>query len=167
MTTRRSIRALAATALAVAAAACALSAAGPTATASASNYNHRSDYLRFPAPVNYTKCTRRYITLNGKYEWSLYYQHWAHPDAPEEVYRDPLHLRGRYRWLDCLHYHRSSPGTIPFYRHRSWIRNELTGGEIEYKQDLWVWGIPDLAGDGSYDWGSRLYHIRPRASGAS
>jgi hypothetical protein len=164
MTTRLSIRAVAATALAVTAAACALSAAGPTATASADNWNHRSDYLSFPAPVNYTKCTRRYITLNGRYWWTLYYKHWAHPDVWEESYRDPpVYLYGRYRWLDCLHYHRSSPGTIPFYRHRSWLRNERTGGEIEYKQDFWYWGIEDTAGDGLYDWGSYLDHIRPRA----
>jgi hypothetical protein len=71
-------------------------------------------------------------------------------------------LHGRYRWLDCLHYHRLSSGTIPFYRHRSWIRNERTGGEIVFKQDLWYWGIEGIAGDGSYDWGSTLFHIRPR-----
>ena len=52
MTTRRSIRAVAATTFAVTAAACALSVAGPTATASAETWNHRSDYLRFHAPVN-------------------------------------------------------------------------------------------------------------------
>jgi hypothetical protein len=167
MTTRRSIRAAAATTLAATAAACALSAAGPTATASASNWNHRSDYLRFPAPVNYTRCTSRHIRLNGRYWWTLYYQHWAHPEAPEEVDR-PVYLRGRYRWLDCLHHHRSSSGTIPYYRHRSWIRNERTGGEVLMKQDLWYWGIEGIAGDGSYDWGSRLFHRRPRAAkGAS
>lgn len=157
MTTRRSIRAFAATALAVTAAACALSAAGPTATASAETWNHRSDYLRFPAPVNYKRCTTRHLRLNGNYWWELYYRHWAHPDAPEVVYRH-VYLNGRYRWLDCLHYHRSSPGTIPYYLHRSWIRNERTGGEVTYHQDLGVYGIEGISGDGSYDWGSTLRH---------
>jgi hypothetical protein len=162
MTTRRSIRAIATTAFAATAAACALSAAGASAPASAESWNHRSDYLRFPAPVNYTKCKRRYIRVDGgRYWWTLYYRHWAHLDAPEEVDRR-IFLKGRYRWLDCLHYHRSSPGTIPFYRHRSWIRNERTGGEIVYRQDLWYWGIDGISGDGSYDWGSRLYHYVPR-----
>jgi hypothetical protein len=162
MTARRSIRAAAATALAATAAACALVAAGPTGIASASNWNHRSDYLRFPAPVNYTRCTQRHIRLNGRYWWTLYYKHWAHPEAPEELDRPlPVQLHGRYRWLDCLHYHRLSSGTIPCYRHRSWIRNERTGGEMVFKQDLWYWGIEGIAGDGSYDWGSTLFHITP------
>lgn len=54
-------------AIAAIAVACALS-VGPTATASASNWNHRSDYLKFPAPVNYTRCTQRHISLNGGVE---------------------------------------------------------------------------------------------------
>ena len=61
------------TAIAAIAVACALS-VGPTATASASNWNHRSDYLMFPAPVNYTRCTQRHISPNARYWWTLYYE---------------------------------------------------------------------------------------------
>jgi hypothetical protein len=157
MSTRRSLKTIAATALAVTAAACALSAAGPTATASADNWNHRSDYLRFPSPVNYTRCTSRRIRLDGNYRWTVFYQHWAHPD--DQRYRDRyLQLHGVYRWLDCLHYYRSSPGTISYYKHRSWIRNEATGGEALWQQDVYEYGVDHL-GDGSYDWGSLLHHL--------
>jgi hypothetical protein len=174
MTKKRSIRVAAVTALAAMAVACALS-VGPTATASASNWNHRSDYLKFPALVNYTRCTQRHISLNGRYWWTLYYMHWAHPDAPEELDRPlPIQLHGRYRWLDCLHYHRLSSGTIPFYRHRSWIRNERTGGEVLFTQDLGIWGIEGIAGPACTTGAARSstsgpapgYKCRPRDVGA-
>lgn len=148
-------RAIAAAALALTAVACALSAAGPTAPGSTEAWNHRSDYLRFPAPKDYTRCTSRRPRLSGNYRWGLYHQHWAHPDATEVVYRH-INLRGVYRLIDCLHYHRSSPGAIPYYRHRSWLRNERTGGEALYQQSFFVWGIEGVAGDGWYDWGSTL-----------
>jgi hypothetical protein len=57
-----SMRPLAAAALAGAARILAL-AAGPVASASADNWNIRRDWLRFPAPVNYTNCKLRHIQL--------------------------------------------------------------------------------------------------------
>jgi hypothetical protein len=155
MTERRSIRALVAAALAGALLTLALSAAGPAASASADNWNRRTDSLRFPAPANYTRCTVRHIRLNGRYTWLIYYQYlpdpYQHPARTRTV-----RLRGRYRWLDCLHSYRPNPGIYFYYKHRSWIRNERTGGEILFSQDVSEGGYGHPSG--WYEWGSRLIH---------
>jgi hypothetical protein len=59
--------------LAGAALALALSAVGPVASASADNWHIRRDWLRFPAPVNYTNCKIRHVQLNGRYDRIVYY----------------------------------------------------------------------------------------------
>jgi hypothetical protein len=154
MTQRRSIRSLAAAALAGAALTLALSAAGPTASASADNWNRRADYLRFPAPVNFTRCKIRHLRLNGSYTWLIYHQY--SPDPSGHPYRTrTVKLHGRYRWLDCLHTY-APPGILNYYMHRSWIRNERTGGEVLFRLDVSEDGYG--TGDGRYEWGSRLIH---------
>ena len=154
MTQRRSMRSLAAAALAGAALALALSAAGPVASASADNWNIRTDWLRFPAPVNYTNCKIRYIKVNGRYDWIVYYQ-WTTDPYGHPSKRRTLQLHGRYRWLDCLHSY-APPGIIMYYMHRSWLRNERTGGEVLVKQEVDELGYGH--GSGRYEWGSRLVH---------
>jgi hypothetical protein len=154
MTERRSIRTLTIAALVGTALALALSAAGPVASASADNWNRRSDWLRFPAPVNFNRCTIRHIRLNGKYTWLLYYQYSPDPSGHPTRSRT-LQLHGRYRWLDCLSTY-SPPGIINYYMHRSWIRNERTGGEVLYRQEVDELGYGH--GSGRYEWGSRLIH---------
>jgi len=130
-------------------------AGGPVAPASADGFNHRSDWLRFPAPANFSRCTVRHLTLNGKYTWLIYYQYspypYGHPAKPR-----PVELHGRYRWMDCLHSYRPRPDITFYYRHRSWIRNERTGGELEWAQDVIEGGYGTPSG--RYEWGSRLIH---------
>jgi hypothetical protein len=129
--------------------------AGPPATASASAWNHRWDYLRFPAPIGYSKCVSRRIFLTaGTYRWRLFTAHWAHtPQTNWEPSTIGLH-RGWYRWNDCLGYwERASPAPYRYvYRHRSYLNEEATsGGSV--KRVHWEQG---RFGDGSYHWGSAL-----------
>jgi hypothetical protein len=155
MTTRRSIRTLVAAALTGAALTLALSAAGPVAPASADNWNKRSDWLRFPAPVNFKRCKIRHITLNGRYTWLIYYQYSPDPSGhPAKSRTLPLH--GRYRWWDCLRSYRPNPGIIRYYMHSSGIRNVTTGGEVNFRQEVNELGYGH--GSGRYEWGSRLIH---------
>ena len=155
MTERRSIRTLVAAAFAGVLLTLALSAAGPVASASADNWNRRADYLRFPAPVNFKRCTIRHIQLNGRYTWLIYYQYspdpYGHPAKSRTL---PLH--GRYRWWDCLRSYRPNPGIQRYYMHSSGIRNERTGGEVNFRQEVDELGYGH--GSGRYEWGSRLIH---------
>jgi hypothetical protein len=155
MTPRRSIRALAAAALTGAALTLALSAAGPVASATADNWNRRADILNFPAPVNFKRCAIRHITLNGRYTWLIYAQYSPDPSQDHPVRTRTVRLVGRYRWWDCLRSYRPNPGIQRYYMHSSGIRNELTGGEINFRQE--VFGTYDDL-DGRYEWGSRLIH---------
>ena len=105
-------------------------------------------------PVNYTKCMLRHTELNGRYDWIVYYQWTTHPYGHPPKTRT-LQLHGRYRWLDCLHSY-APPGIIMYYLHRSWIRNERTGGEVLVRQ-----GVNEISyghGSGRYEWGSMLVH---------
>jgi hypothetical protein len=132
-----------------------LSSAGPVASATADNWNRRTDKLTFPAPVNYNRCTSRIIALNGRYEWLIYYQFladpWGHP-AKSRI----LPLRGRYRWLDCISTYSPNDWTQYYYMHRSWIRNQRTGGEVSFSQKVSEGGYGH--GNGWYEWGTRLIH---------
>jgi hypothetical protein len=155
MTTRRSLRSLAAAALAGAALTLALSAAGPVASASADNWNVRRDWLRFPAPVDYSNCKIRHIRLNGRYDWIVYYQ-WTRDPYGHPSKTRTLRLHGRYRWWDCLRSYRPNPGIYRYYMHSSGIRNERTGGEVVVRQEVSEAGYGH--GSGRYEWGSRLVH---------
>jgi hypothetical protein len=152
---RRSINALIATVLAGALLTLALSAAGPVASASADNWNRRADYLRFPAPVNFKRCAIRHIRLNGRYTWLIYAQYSPYPPQNHPVRTRTLPLHGRYRWWDCLRSYRPNPGILRYYMHSSGMRNERTGGEVVFRQEV-SGGYDDL--DGRYEWGSRLIH---------
>lgn len=156
MTERRSINALIAAVVAGALLTLALSAVGPVASASADNWNRRADYLRFPAAVNFKRCKIRHIRLHGRYTWLIYAQYspdpYGHPARTRTV-----RLNGRYRWWDCLRSYRPKPGIYRYYMHSSGIRNELSGGEIVFRQEVFpannAWH--DV---GRYEWGSRLIH---------
>jgi hypothetical protein len=50
---------------------------------------------------------------------------------------------------------RSLPPARP-HKHRSWIRNERTGGEVLFSQDVIEGGYGHPSG--WYEWGSRLIH---------
>jgi hypothetical protein len=85
----------------------------------------------------------------------IYYQYLPDPyQHPAKTRR--VRLRGRYRWLDCLHSYRPSTDIQFYYKHRSWIRNERTGGEVLFSQDVSEGGYGH--GNGWYEWGSRLIH---------
>jgi hypothetical protein len=135
--------------------------AGPTATASAASWNHRWDFLRFPAPRPYKKCVTRRITFApGRYRWRLFEAHWAHQDRPDQTTSSVRLLRGPHRWTDCLdHFERISGPPRFVYRHRSYLDNTAhPGGPVRRVS----WGLQFLGkefGIGSYHWGSTLTHL--------
>lgn len=77
------------------------------------------------------------------------------PDQNHPVRTRTLPLHGQYRWWDCLRSYRPNPGIYRYYMHSSGIRNERTGGEAVFRQE--VSGRNDDL-DGRYEWGSRLIH---------
>ena len=149
------MRTLIAAALAGALLILALSAAGPVASAAADNWNRRWDILRFPAPVNFKRCKIRQIGLNGSYTWLIYAQYSPNVDLNHVVRTRMLPLHGRYRWWDCLRSYRPYPGIYRYYMHSSGVRNERTGGEAVFRQEVSS-SYYDL--EGRYEWGSRLIH---------
>jgi hypothetical protein len=154
-------QALMAAAIAAFCIATAASLAGPTTEASAASWNHRRDYLKFPAPGTYRKCvTRRIFFAPGRYRWRLFAAQSGHPNDLDSTASFVHLLRGWHRWTDCLDSFERASGPPRFiYRHHSYLDNTgHPGGPV--KRVHWtIWELGERYGTGTYHWGSTLEHL--------